>query len=305
MCATYEIHDVVHFYPQLALARVLLCYLTPTTDPSPGFRRHNKQLHPWLAKGPNQSLSPISISSQLARNFEMAKTLVLAILAAGIGIAVASKSCSDVEGYEFFEGVDSQGFDIVPHRNLRQEYDLISVEEFASYCNTLEYCMGFNSNGWMKYKLVDPSSRRKVPDHEWGDVFGFKGLYVKIRSVAVNYDFSQGQDSFDPRYDIRKEADKSIEELASACDADKTCYGFNSNGVLKKAILASDQRFRIPTDWWAAGGTEKEGLYTKKRKFNWCDADKCITDGGGEKCDRIVPEGQSEAQLYCTWATWV
>jgi hypothetical protein len=76
-----------------------------------------------------------------------------------------------MEAYVFYQGMDSNGNDIVHHPNK-------SVEQLKTLCSANVFCKGFNSNGWLKLKIN--------PKNTWGSwtTDPQKGLFVK-RGVKI------------------------------------------------------------------------------------------------------------------------
>ena len=70
--------------------------------------------------------------------------------------------------YSFVQGKDSHGNDIE-----RYWFEGITIDEMKSRCDANVECLGFNSNGWMKYHLK--------PENEWNHWTNDsnKGFYIK------------------------------------------------------------------------------------------------------------------------------
>lgn len=82
----------------------------------------------------------------------------------------------DVEGYRFYPGRDSAGFDI---ENFGRNIDTL-----ASECNKNKQALGFNTDGFIKYQIL--------PFYRWSridDKNGNQGLYVKkgLRHFCVRW----------------------------------------------------------------------------------------------------------------------
>lgn len=103
-------------------------------------------------------------------------------------------------------------------------------------------------------------------------------IAVASATLSERYDYFDKVDS--PLRDITRVQGGSLEEIATACDSDEKCRGFNSNGWLKEAIVEPARREYVPAHRWK-GGTG--GLYTKK-----------VGDPSSMSCDEAG---------YCTWAT--
>lgn len=288
-----------------------MLYIAPEGSSVQHYARRPRRQSPSTSHKQPPSLRVESVKGPviaISSDHKMTKTVVLAILAAGM--AAASPYCGHLsarcgsdesccgglkcqndfcehdtpDGYTFFPGVDSPGGYIIPVRGMEGK----TTHDLASMCDALRFCMGFNSDGVLKYDILDSSQRPKLSERTRDD--GQAGLYTKNRSVADRYDFFPGVDS--PVRDIRQIPGSNIESIASACDADDECFGFNSNGWLKKEVLESLRRPRVPAGRWLDG---RGGLYTKKENLHtgWCDAEKCVA-GGARTCDE---DG------YCRWST--
>jgi hypothetical protein len=72
------------------------------------------------------------------------------------------------QNYSFVQGKDSHGNDIE-----RYWFEGITIDEMKSRCDANVECLGFNSNGWMKYHLK--------PENEWNHWTNDpnKGFYIK------------------------------------------------------------------------------------------------------------------------------
>jgi hypothetical protein len=78
-------------------------------------------------------------------------------------------------------------------------------------------------------------------------------------TTADNYDFYKGKDSESANQDIKQLSDlkDKVDQIRQACDGEKDCVAFNTNGVLKKALQPK-------SSWqtWTSDATK--GLYVKK-----------------------------------------
>lgn len=132
--------------------------------------------------------------------------------------------------FTFYQGKDSSSNDIE-----RYWFTGITINHMAARCNALSNCVGFNTNGWMKHTLKDPSLWR----HWTND--SSKGMYVSKESyphyLAAGYKFHQGKDS--PGYDIQRYwyPGITIADMAARCTALANCLGFNTNGWLKMYVF--------------------------------------------------------------------
>ncbi len=76
-----------------------------------------------------------------------------------------------VEGYQFYPGMDSRGYDI---SNMGRDISRLAVE-----CENNEKAMGFNTDGFLKYNIRPMCHWVEVEN--WG---GNEGLYVKKRLLS-------------------------------------------------------------------------------------------------------------------------
>lgn len=77
----------------------------------------------------------------------------------------------ELNGYCFFSQLDSPGHDLfhIPDK---------SVEELKEVCDHDDTCEGFNTNGWIKWKIVPEVEMSFLPFH----FQTHQGLYVKTRA---------------------------------------------------------------------------------------------------------------------------
>ena len=168
-------------------------------------------------------------------------------------------------GYKFFLSQDSKGWDL----------KRVSTNP-AKICSEDPNCKGYNSGGWLKYRI---RSRR-----QWdGDFIEYKypcgGLFLKIggtkgridkkklcgaetKSVPAGYEFHLNKDSVG--YDIPnmwRMRGKDTETLSAACSEDPYCVGFNTAGWLKGKIKSTGKWRKNYTH---DGKLPCAGLYVKK-----------------------------------------
>lgn len=131
------------------------------------------------------------------------------------------------DNFSFYQGSDSMNNDIGRYTNK-------TIEELKEICKSIPECVGFNSNGWMKSKIVNP--RHLVKESSF--VGPTEGIYIDLTKkkelVYDNYIFYEELDS--PGSDLVYVKDKSIEELKVLCDNDPNCMGFNTLGWLKSSV---------------------------------------------------------------------
>lgn len=97
-------------------------------------------------------------------------------------------SCDNLtvyDNFEFIKGRDSYGNDIVWEKG-KTERELIDI------ANSYDYCMAFNSYGFMKYKLDYLDRFVYLSDHEIG-------IYIKRNNPLTKsyYDFVKNKDAYD------------------------------------------------------------------------------------------------------------
>lgn len=80
-----------------------------------------------------------------------------------------------LEGYKFYSGLDSCGNDVGC-------FDKKSLEELKEICDNNPRFVGFNTHGWVKYKVVD--------EENLGGLYGCRGvedgIYIKIDDVDLD-----------------------------------------------------------------------------------------------------------------------
>lgn len=183
--------------------------------------------------------------------------------------------------FKFYKHRDSMGYDIMHIPNK-------TIEELAKICQEYERCIGFNSLGYMKFHIEDPSKFVSVNSFRSES----DGLYVhverynriiendrhKIYTGIEGYQFYPNKDSMFG--DITHIPAKSLAELKKAADADPQCIGFNTYGYLKHQINSVSDFVNL----YATGS----GLYVKNNRVdtkfrvkmtcNWCDGKTLVAD---------------------------
>ena len=156
----------------------------------------------------------------------------------GLYVKQPSVSTSSVFGYTLYQLTDSVSGDIIQLKGK-------SIEELKAFCDGSTGCLGFNTLGYIKYILADPT--------QWINTIGDskQDLYVKQYSQCPasnleGYSFHQGKDML--RGDITYLPGYSVYELKINCDVDSECLGFNTQGWLKKKILPKDQWVTVSTN---------------------------------------------------------
>lgn len=139
--------------------------------------------------------------------------------------------------YTFYKDKNSPGYNIEEYK-----FQGITIEDMQARCDSLPDCKGFNTGGFMKYRVKDPS--------KWDNTRGF---YIK----ATSYTFHKNKDSsgFDiEHYHFRG---ISVEDMMARCDSLPDCLGFNTDGWMK-------YRVKDPSRWevkWTNDATK--GFYMK------------------------------------------
>lgn len=153
------------------------------------------------------------------------------------------------DNFEFHVGYDSMNNDIICYPNK-------SIEELKEICKNMKNCVGFNSNGWMKSKIVNKKYLVKEPTF----VKPHEGIYIdtskRNKLLFDGYLFFEELDSVGS--DIAHVSDKSIEELKQLCDNDPNCMGFNTLGWLKSSVNTS-----LVNLYGTSGSGYCDGLYVK------------------------------------------
>jgi outer membrane murein-binding lipoprotein Lpp len=86
-------------------------------------------------------------------------------------VATISNQAVDnkIRTYKFYQGMDSPGNDI-----KQDVTNINNAQALKEYCDKLDGCVGFNTNGWLKSKIYDSSKfYRFAPETEKS-----MGLYV-------------------------------------------------------------------------------------------------------------------------------
>ena len=132
---------------------------------------------------------------------------------------------NEIEGYKFYNKLDSSGYDIV-------KYNDKTIQELKEICDNMQDAVGFNTIGYIKHKVKDVSEFKTPP------IFASNnsaGLYVKNEHVNPDgipgYTLYKGLDS--NNYDLIYYPNKTIEELKNIADMDINVAAFNTLGYLK------------------------------------------------------------------------
>jgi len=161
------------------------------------------------------------------------------------------------DGYTKYTGMDSGGNDII------KMADGTSLADLATACNNNASCAGFNSGGWVK-AIISPQNQWAVPSLNYNG--SLLDLYVKNKPAQ---DTPSGYTKY-PTMDsggndiIQMTNGTPIADLATACNNNATCSGFNSWGWLKKTISPQNQ-WDSPVD----GNGNHIDLYVKN-KTDYC-----------------------------------
>jgi len=163
-----------------------------------------------------------------------------------------------LDGYIFYEYKDSFGSDLGYSDQL--------IPELKQIADSRDNCFGFNTLGFMKYKICDTDKFINFNQQRYQGSSETPGLYVKDPNYTTNKDMidkitsmlqsstpstpttkSEFDDyTFYPfkdssRYDIQCITNKSINELKEIADNTPTCVGFNTVGYLKYKTTPVDQ----------------------------------------------------------------
>ena len=159
------------------------------------------------------------------------------------------------DGYTKYTGMDSGGNDIV------KLADGTAIADIATACNNNASCSGFNSGGWVK-AIISPQNQWDSPNYN-GSLLD---LYVKNKPAEATPSGYTKYPTMDSGGNdiIQMTNGTPIADLATACNNNATCSGFNSWGWLKKTISPQNQ-WDSPVD----GNGNHIDLYVKN-KTDYC-----------------------------------
>ena len=176
-----------------------------------------------------------------------------------------------MEKYIFYEGLDSIGYDI-------KCVGSIGVDELIKICENDEKCIGINTYGYMKYKIVEENKLIKINyNMENGGIYINKERYKKSKNNHYieyeDYIFYRNKDKIGN--DIITYNDKKIEEIKELSDRNVECKGFNTKGKLK---------YKIEEMIEMSAGNYNDGIYVKKEMIrvkmicNWCTSEELCNE---------------------------
>ncbi|KAK6541136.1 hypothetical protein TWF694_008508 [Orbilia ellipsospora] len=146
------------------------------------------------------------------------------------------------QGYNFFPLQDSVGGDLYQDLDSKD-----NIPDLIAACDKDDNVAGFNTNGWIKNRLVVP------PTEAFSDSAGpTQGLYVRIRWPGFTY--LPGLDS--PGNDLRQVKNKTLPELIIEARNDSQVVAFNTDGWMKYALNNTPSEF-------TSAQTGLFGLYVK------------------------------------------
>lgn len=165
-------------------------------------------------------------------------------------VTIQPFSDSLYDNFSFYQGYDSMNNDIMQYPNK-------TIDELKTICKSMPDCVGFNSNGWMKHKIVNPTNLVKEPSFATYT----EGIYIDLTKKKElkfdNYIFYEELDFVGS--DITHVSNRSIEELKIMCDNDPNCMGFNTLGWLKSSINPSN----LCNLYGKSNSEFKDGIYMK------------------------------------------
>lgn len=146
------------------------------------------------------------------------------------------------EGYDYYRNLDSAGMDI------GQVSDYKSFQEIKQMCNSLSFCAGFNTYGYLKGGFYPKSS--------WAPLSGTgHGLYVKRRTapIFIGYVFVPNMDA--NGVDLAQSWTFDVEIIKKWCDGRPDCQAFNTLGWPKGSLK--------PRSTWVPFDAPYFGTYVK------------------------------------------
>ena len=143
--------------------------------------------------------------------------------------------------YMFIQGADVNGYDIQRRADLAGK-----PAELATACSALSGCVSFNHEGYLKRAMIEPSKLSRYRNWVESPTSGiyylstatFLSPTAAVSSSAVPaFTFAQGLDMYGYDLPARTDLAGNVSALASACNANADCVGFNTAGYLKKATF--------------------------------------------------------------------
>ena len=208
------------------------------------------------------------------------------------------------DGYTFYKGLDSIGYDLCFYQDK-------TVEELKKLCESNDRCIGFNTLGYLKFYINKVEDLKSVGAYkrESDGLYINDNKYKKIKNLTKNKTFLHFDDyKFYPNKDsggndYKFVANKSIEDLKEMCDNNEDCKGFNTLGFLKSEIKPEREFINLNNIY--CGG----GLYVKNKKIlvkllcNWCSSKDLCEDWnrmsqGDYRWNDIEITWQNEADYF-------
>jgi GR25 family glycosyltransferase involved in LPS biosynthesis len=162
--------------------------------------------------------------------------------------------------FVFYANMDSPGYDIKDAKTQ-------NIMELMKLCEKDKKCIGFNTYGYLKYKIRDEKQFTYFED-KYHDP---DGLYIKKSYINMSdkekeklyevdkskYKFFKGMDIIG--FDIEK-VNMSLDDIMYYCEIKDDCVGFNTLGFIKNKI---DLKNLKKSQWFG----ENDGVYVNMDKI--------------------------------------
>jgi hypothetical protein len=208
----------------------------------------------------------------------------------------------DSDGFIFFKGLDSTGYDL-------KFVGRKSVSELKKISNNDVDSVGFNTLGFMKHDICKPDQFV----HTYAYTDKNDGLYVDMKKYAKiasskrsfkcfkDYKFYPNLDS--PNGDMVHLPNVDLESIKEYCDNNPTCTGFNTLGYVKKVVVPEGDMTSIQSY------VPNSGLYVKQKKTrikmicNWCSSKQLCDEWnrmsqGNYRWNNIEITWENDVDLY-------
>ncbi|KAJ4454023.1 hypothetical protein PAPYR_11388 [Paratrimastix pyriformis] len=134
------------------------------------------------------------------------------------------------DGWEFLQGIDSDGCDICCRADLCN-----NIEALKAHAATLPNCVGFNTLGWFKHACPEANRGHWTSDPACGFYRRTRPAPVAVASASDGWEFLQGDDYGGCDICCRAELRNNIGALKAYAQTLPNCVGFNTNGWFKHA----------------------------------------------------------------------
>ena len=201
-----------------------------------------------------------------------------------------------IREYVFYQGLDSGGNDI------RQDTNKDDIEKLKEQCDNEEKCIGFNTNGWLKFILNPFSKWTKWTDEPNKGFYRVKTAEIPPGPTIVpfkkecTYVQSNGLSWNGMGYDateVKKIDSATAADKAKYCEVAGHCFNPSTGGAwcFKPTNGYPENEYiqTIQNGVWASDGFKCEGAIGRN-----------ITGNNGDYANYCMFNELSDAQNYCS-----